>query len=139
MIHLRDTLGELRNLRIYSSSDQFMRGGHRIINSNRAFAGPHRKEELWTNDEIAVRELLLRVFPKLDTNEKDRLRAGRWARLIHLYFKSGLSQGDVANEMKMSKMAVNSMLRNIRRASKGGPCNKKLSRASSKAYLRSPR
>lgn len=138
MSNLRDTSKELRDLLIFSGSDHFM-GGHQIINSNRSHVGYRRASADWSQDDDVVRELLLRVFPKLESNEKQRVRAGRWMRIIHLFYRAGLSYGDVAEEMKSSLSTVRSALQHIRRAAKGRPCNRSIKnfkrRATSKTSL----
>ena len=123
MNNLRDTSRELRLSGLFSGSDPFMKNGHQIINSNRAYAGPRRKKAKWAYDDAAVQKLLLRAFPKLSMDKKHRERAGRWARLIQLYYRSGLSSGAVATEMKISRENVRGLLRSIRRAAAGMPCN----------------
>jgi hypothetical protein len=121
--NLRDTSQELRNSGMFSGSDHFMSAGHQIINSNRAYAGPRRKKARWAYRDESVQQLLLRAFPKLATDKKHRERAGRWARVIQLYYRYGLSYGAVAAEMKTSTKYVRTLLRNIRRAAAGAPCN----------------
>ena len=114
MGNLRDTSRELRDLG-FSGTDQFMQGGHQIINSNRANAGPKRKNADWAADDRIVQYLLLSVFRKLTTDQKQRERAGRWMRVIQLYFRSGLSYGDVAAEMNLPKRTVEYLVRSIHR------------------------
>jgi hypothetical protein len=119
--NLRDTFQELRDIG-FSGSDQFMNRGHRIINSNRAFAGPKRRKAKWAMNDDAVQALLLQTFPKLETSESQRRRAGRWARIIQLYYRLGLSYGHTAAEMKVTTRYVRTLLRNIRRAAAKRPC-----------------
>jgi hypothetical protein len=41
----------------------------------------------WLMNDAAVRVVLLRAFPKMDTNPTQRKRAERWALIIHYYFR----------------------------------------------------
>ena len=43
----------------------------------------------WVMNDAAVRAVLLRAFPKWNTNPTQHERAGRWARIIDLYFRAG--------------------------------------------------
>lgn len=115
--------GELRSLRIFAGSDSFMKGGHRIINSNRARVGPARKNADWAKSDKKVQKLLLRVFPKMLTDDKQRKRAGRWLRVIQLYFRYGYSYGDTAAEIGEKKKFVQDVLCRINRALQGLPCD----------------
>jgi hypothetical protein len=110
-------------MRIFSGSDQFMQGGHQIINSNRARSGPKRKNSDWARSDKKVRELLLRAFPKLADNDLQRSRAARWARVINLYFRSGMSFGDTAAEMGLPKRQIEGVIRSIHRALVGKRAN----------------
>lgn len=123
MSNLRDTSQELRNTGLFSGSDLFMRNGHQIINSNRAFAGPRRKKAKWAYNDEAVQKLLLRVFPKLSMNRLQRERAGRWVRVIQLFYRSGMTRGAIAEEMKLGLNTVHQLLNHIRRAAAGYPCS----------------
>jgi hypothetical protein len=125
MTNLRNTNGELRALRIFAGSDSFMKGGHQIINSNRARVGPKRKDADWAKSDKQVQKLLLRVFPKMAADEKQRMRAGRWLRVIQLYYRSGYSYGDAAIEIGINKKVVSDILCRISRALRGRPCSGK--------------
>jgi Sigma-70, region 4 len=121
MSNLRDTSGELR--KHFDGTGGFI-SGHQIINSNRARGGFKRVDAAWAHDDKAVRDLLVRVFPKLETDERQRVRAGRWMRVIQLHHRFGHSYSYAADEMKVSVSTVKSMLQHIRRAVKGFPCNR---------------
>jgi len=108
---------------MFSGSDHFMAAGHQIINSNRAYAGPKRREDKWAYDDEAVRIVLYQAFPKLLTDKKQRERAGRWARIIQLYFRSGMSGGSVAHEMKINLERVRRFLKSMRHVAAGRTCN----------------
>ena len=121
MSNHRNTWKQLRKLGIFAGSDAFMQGGHQIINSNRANAGPARKNSEWAKSDKIVQNLLFNIFPKLAKNENQRKRAGKWLRIIQLYHRSGFSAGDVAAEMKITRTSVKGILRHIRLALKGLP------------------
>lgn len=50
----------------------------------------------WAMNNAALRALLLRAFPKLETNPTQRARAGRWAFIIQHYFRLGYTALHVA-------------------------------------------
>jgi hypothetical protein len=119
MSNHRNTSRELRH--IFSGSDTFMQDGHQIINSNRAYAGPKRKDSPWASDDKTVQELLKTVFPKLEDNKRQRDRAGRWMRVIQLHFRSGFSYGDTAEEMGEELYTIRNIISRMRRALKRLP------------------
>ena len=119
MSNHRNTSQQLRELKIFSGSDHFMMSGHQIINSNRSHAGPTRKDATWAKDDEAVQKILRSVFPKVDTDMSQRERAGKWVRVIHLYFRSGMSFGDTAEEMGAKPKFVRNVLQKINYVRKG--------------------
>src|SRR5712664_1604996 len=78
-----------------------------------------RKMPKWMNNENDIRRLLLRVFPKLETDERQRKSALRWLGIIHRYFKMGQSAQDVADELHMSAKTVHDIAQKIRYAGAG--------------------
>ena len=119
MSNRRNTSRQLRDLELFSGNDQFMQNGHQIINSNRANAGPRRKNAAWAASDAEVQKLLQARFPKLKIDENQRKRAGRWVRVIHLYFRSEMSVGDVAKEIGMTRRNTDKLIRRIRMAQIG--------------------
>jgi len=81
---------------------------------------------LWSRNNNLIRELLLRSFPNLKISEKQRQKAGRWARVIYLYYWLGMPHNQIAEEMSIGYGALTSLLRNIRRVGNGTTANKKL-------------
>ena len=73
----------------------------------------------WTLNDKEVQKVLLRSFPALRTNNKAAIRAGRWMRLIHLYYRVQMSNSQVAKEMDMTLNAVKMTLKGIRRVAQG--------------------
>jgi len=108
-----DAYNELRQT--FDGQDPFMTKGHQIIKVRRG----NRKTPDWAKNENELRKLLLHSFPYMATNKKQRVRAGRWARIINLYFRLQMTHGQIASEMMMSYCAVESAIRNIKRAAKG--------------------
>lgn len=70
----------------------------------------------WTDEHI--RKVLLRAFPKLHTDPDQRAQAGRWARVIQLYFRVGLSLRETAPQLNMTFDAAHSVVRSLQRTSK---------------------
>lgn len=73
----------------------------------------------WATDDRKIRDFLLRSFPKLKTDLKQRIRAGRWLRVINLYFRMQWSHTQVAEEIGMLPKVVHGMIRGIRRSAQG--------------------
>jgi DNA-binding CsgD family transcriptional regulator len=96
-------------------SDSFMEG-HQITKiRTRARAIPE-----WALNDEAVKTLLLRVFPKLHVRNSPSARAaGRWLRIIHLYYRAQISNTQISKEMNMTLNAVKMVLKGIRRIERG--------------------
>jgi hypothetical protein len=78
-----------------------------------------RKMPEWMKNEKNIHALLLRVFPKLKTDARQRTSAAHWAGLIRLYFKSGWKARDVAGELNISEKQVYDTAQRITRAGAG--------------------
>jgi hypothetical protein len=96
-------------------NDAFLSGGHQI----KKIRAHKRRVPSWTANDAAVQKLLLRSFPKLQTSAKQRKYAGRWARIIHLFYRIGMSRTQVAKEMRLDATVIKDALRSIKRASRG--------------------
>lgn len=103
---------------ILSGEDRF-HISHQIIQERRI----QRKIPDWTKNDKMIRDLLFRSFPRLDSNTTHRFRASRWARVIHLYYRIGLTYGQVAAEMSITPKAVADLLLRINRVSRGQRAN----------------
>lgn len=90
--------------------DAFVGGGHQVV---KAREYPHATPD-WVNNETKIRALLLRAFPKLKTNDRQRASASRWLRVIHLYFRAHYTNTQVAEEMNLRPNQVRCIVRNIR-------------------------
>jgi len=99
--------------------DQSFMNGHQIIRIRR----PRRRVPQWVFDDNKIRAFLLRSFPKLSSDDKQRKRAGRWARVIQLYFRTRKSYRETAEEMGESLETTHNIIRRIQRASSGKPVN----------------
>ncbi len=110
----------LRLRRMIDKGDRFMEA-HEIktvrgLNENRALPN-------WVLNNSYVKTFLLRVFPRLHTNETHRKRAGRWMRVIYLYYRMRLPKRIVMKELKLTLFAFDSIVRGIDRASRGLKAN----------------
>jgi hypothetical protein len=132
---MRDTFRELRQH--FDGQDPFMTKGHQILIIRRI----KRKPQPWAKDNKKVQQLLLRSFPKINIdlttleqnnknkNEaelsrlrtlivKQRAQAGRWARIIQLYFVIGMTYGQVAKELNLPPRKVEYYIQTLLRVSK---------------------
>jgi hypothetical protein len=104
----------------FDAHEAFVAGGHAIRGSGRS---SHRerveKTPEWANSDLEVRKLLLMVFPKLATDERQRKSAGVWNTVIYMYFRLGYTRLYISLLMKWSPPKVNSTIRHIRRAMNG--------------------
>lgn len=101
--------------RVLDGNDTFAQGGHQILKIRR----PKKKIPDWVNDNQKIKEMLFRAFPKMISNSNQRKRAGRWARVINLYFKQQWSRGQIAEELDWTYCAVDQAIRGIKRAAEG--------------------
>src|ERR1700676_2995615 len=104
----------------FDGADSFVDGGH-TVGGKPSTSHTERvaKTPEWANDDEQVRLLLLKVFPKLETDEKQRARAAKWAQIIHLYFRMGWTSSRIALELKIRDVIIRNIIRDIRRA-RGG-------------------
>lgn len=81
----------------------------------------------WALDDNKVRQLILTVFPKCGTNTKNlqgattrhREGAAAWIRIIHLYWRMGKTEGQVADEMGTTVKAINHKIHRMRTVAEG--------------------
>jgi DNA-directed RNA polymerase specialized sigma24 family protein len=73
----------------------------------------------WTLNNKEVQKVLLRAFPNLQNSRRMAARAGRWMRLIHLYYRVQMSNSQVAKEMGVNLNTVKMALKAIRRVARG--------------------
>ena len=84
---------------------------------------PKKKVPDWVNSHAKIQELLLRTFPLMKTNLKQRERAGRWARIIYLYYRRQWTRGQIAAELNVPYANVKGILRSVKRVSGGKRAN----------------
>lgn len=93
-----------------------MTHGHQIIKPR---SDDKKSVPDWALDDKKVREVVLRSFPKYGTNARQRKGAARWIRVIHLYFRMGMTRGQVAEEMGVTPVVVKSIVQAIRSVAAG--------------------
>jgi hypothetical protein len=84
---------------------------------------PKKKVPEWVNSHVKIRELLLRTFPLMKTNLKQREKAGRWARIIYLYYRRQWTMGQIAAELGIDYEDVKGILRSVTRVAQGRRAN----------------
>ena len=109
----RDTFRELRQF--MDGSESFMLG-HQI----KKIRTKPRKIPNWTKTVEGIQEVLLRSFPKLHIDDKQRFQAGRWLRIIHYYFRLQITSGQIADELGLRPIAVRQIVAGIKRVAAGG-------------------
>ncbi len=105
----------------FDGSDPFMTKGHQIIKIRKGW----RKKQIpeWATSDKAIQKLVLRSFPKLKTNDKQRQAAGKWVHVINLYFRMGWTRGQAAEEMHLTPKQVKDLIQSIRRVAAGQRAN----------------
>jgi hypothetical protein len=80
-----------------------------------------RKHETppWIRSDIKLRELLQKHFPKQQTNPRQRAQAGRWAVVIHRYFRMEQTDSQIEFDMAWKPGTVGSLVQQIRHAIAG--------------------
>jgi len=107
-----DTFAQLR--KYFDGTGGFVLG-HQIV----TIRSSRRKIPEWTRDDQFVRKLIRKSFPKMDTDPKQRFQAGRWAAVIHLFYRLQLPTGQIAADMGVKVKKVRDVLQRLRRAAKG--------------------
>lgn len=107
--------------RVLGGNDPFTNHGHQIV----VLRKRKRPVPEWVMSNVKIREVLLRAFPKLAINQRQRDRAARWARIIHLYFRLQWTHRQVADEIGQDADSVHNMINGIRRVAKNGRADNK--------------
>ena len=109
--------------KILDNDDTFLWSGHQIIKLRRH---QHKRPE-WSKHEDQIRGLIMRAFPRCNENSeiglRQRERAGRWARVIQLYYVMGYTYSQVAEELEQPLRRIHKVIDHIRMASKGRRAN----------------
>jgi hypothetical protein len=106
---------DMAKLRRKMDGDDGFMAGHQI----KKIRTREREIPEWTLSDEQVQKVLLRAFPGFRKNPNVAKRAGRWVRIIHLYYRVQMSNSQVAKEMGESLNAVKMTLKGIRRVAKG--------------------
>jgi hypothetical protein len=115
MMELRDTIPALRAS--LDGNDTFVSGGHQVMKTAGATRHAERmkKVPVWALDDEKIKELIKLRFPLTGIDLKQRKLASRMIRLIHLYYRVGATADVVAEELKMTRKAVQGLLRRLNR------------------------
>ena len=101
--------------KVLGGNDSFVAGGHRIVKLRQR----RRIIPEWTRSDEKIQEVLLRSFPLLQTDPKQRTKAARWASIIHFYFRLQYTYRQTAAELGMTFYAVRQATIYIRRVAQG--------------------
>jgi len=91
-------------------------GGFQIITIEERAS---KETPVWAQTDKGIADLIRRVFPKFDSNAKQRFRASRWVRVIYLHFKLNYTLSQIADEMSISEVNVKNILNRARRVASG--------------------
>lgn len=99
--------------------DSFVGGGHQIVKPRQ-----YKKTiPAWANNNDEIRKIVIRSFPKWDSDDKQRTRAARWVRVIQLYFRMGYTYVQAAEEMGLFPKQIKDIICRVRRVSVGKRAN----------------
>ena len=98
------------------AKDPFMTHGHQIIKPR---SDDKKSVPEWVLDDKKVREIILRSFPKFSTDARQRKGAARWIRVIHLYFRMGMTRGQVAAELSVSPIVIKGIVQGLLQVGRG--------------------
>ena len=73
----------------------------------------------WAILKEETQKILLRAFPKLHTDMKQRRAAGRWAQIINMYYLQCMTAEQVAQELNETRAVIKRLILSISRISKG--------------------
>jgi len=107
------------------AKDPFMTHGHQILKPR---SDDKKGVPEWATNDQKVREIVLRAFPKFAENGRQRKAAARWIRIIHLYFRMGMTRGQVAEEMGIKPGVVKGIVEGIRQVAAGKQYHRKVDR-----------
>ena len=120
----KTTKGIYRGLRqVLDGSDPFMTHGHQIKSVRKI----KKNIPEWINDNKFIQKLLLKSFPKLTTDEKQRSRAARWVRIIHIYFKLNMASSQIAEELEITLKSAENIVYGIRKLVAGKDYHNRIS------------
>lgn len=96
-------------------NDGFVSGGHRIMKTAGAtrHAARMKRVPVWALDDYKIKQYIMTHFPKMGTDPEHRRLAGRVVRLIHLYYRVGVTTSSVAEELKVPITTVEKLIRKI--------------------------
>jgi len=101
--------GSLRAAASHCAHGSELRTIHRVRTRKR-----ERQIPAWALDDKRVRQVILKEFPKLVTNARQRALAGRWARVLYLYFRVCQWDKTIAEVAGCTVRAVEGVIRRAR-------------------------
>lgn len=86
---------------------------------HRSFGRDQKIIPTWAKSDAEIRKILCQVFPRLAHDARQRKAAARWLRVIYLYFRIGMTRGQIVDELHTSNEAIRTILKRIRFAAAG--------------------
>jgi hypothetical protein len=102
-------------LRRVVGDTSFIYGGYQVGKA-RTY---NKRIPAWANNDVKITQFITRAFPKLSTNTRQQELARRWARVVHLYFRMGYTNTQIAKEMNLTPGQVRRTVQSLQRAAKG--------------------
>lgn len=94
--------------KLLGGDDQFM-SGYQI----QKIRDKDRDIPDWVFNDRKIQTMIMTAFPKFQSNSKQKARAGKWVRIIHLYYRMNLPRQIVAKEMNLEMPKLNRDLQRI--------------------------
>src|SRR5260370_32872374 len=77
-----------------------------------------KRVPVWALDDEKIKQLIDLRFPKAKTDPIQRKLASRMVYIIYLYYRVGSTSGAIAEELKMTSLAVRQLICRLERAMK---------------------
>jgi hypothetical protein len=101
---LKENLRDINDsLRKWFDGDDPIFKGFRFGGFQRNGGRGGRRTPAWAANDAEIKRVLLRSFPKLHTDSRQRAAAARWMLIIHMYWRRGLTHGTIVWELNECK------------------------------------
>lgn len=74
----------------------------------------------WAKDDTLLKGLIYKVFPKMFSDDKQRVRAARWMYIAYQYYRTNDTAHGISGELRISVNQVKMILVALGRIANGG-------------------